>query len=1046
MGSMNTISTFSRICEKPWLALIIGLIFIAGCGVGLTKIVKNTSTDAFIPDDHPSILARDKANDLFGLKDPIVIAIVNESEGAFAPQTLNTLSRLHMQISDLDNVRSDRVKSISSESFIDGDGISLIVEPFYEEAIKSSSQAEEIKNKVQKMPLLEGTLVSYDHKALLLLAELDDQKQAEQAYQSVLEVTQGFNDANIVVHVAGQGAVGGYLSKYIDADSRKLQPVVVAVILLLLFLAFMQLKGLIGPLMVIIASAIGSIGIMAYSGVNYYAITSALPVVIVAIAVADSIHVLTAYYELRAKDSESSTKTLVIEAMEDMWLPITLTTFTTLAGFFGLAYASIMPPTRFFGTFAALGVFIAWVFTMLVLPNLIILLNMKGSRVFKNTSSGVVNIIGNSLSNVALFATRHAWPSALVLSAITAFCIYAALDIKVDRAQIENFKDDEPIRIAHQEINDRFAGTAYLDIIVESKHADGLLEDGVLRKVSDLQSFLENLKHVTKTVAITDYLTELHYGLLPEENNGTEVRKFPNSGDDLAQYLLLYESSGDPQDFADEIDNQYQHLLIRAYVNSDYFSEDRPIVEAVQSYLSKQFTGDVTATLSGRVNLDYHWMTQLGNSHFKSIAISLVLVALMSAFLFRSVFDGVISLLPVMFSILCVYAVMGIKEVFLEPATSMFAAIAIGVGVDFSIHFIERLKLAMKQQNCGVVAAVEEKFPSATRACFFNAAALGFGFATLFISELPTLQRFGIMITIACMASFFSALIIVPVAYKIKESITMSSNKTSSTLATLLLTFILLTPPEHANAESSSDVKDGYWVATQLWQRDDGINVSRKLVMEMIDKNGKIRSREADVYRTRDEELRKTLIRFTKPRAIKKTAFLTFDYHQDQNEDQQWLYLPAIKKERRIPASDRGDAFLGSDFSYEDVKSELKFPLQDYHFSLISTKQEGKSTRYEVRGVPISESLMKDLGFGALLLSVSDESWIPNEVLFYDVKGTHFKTVTVTEQKQIDGIWTPLVIESVNLRTNHQTRFSYDDVAYPDSLQTGLFNVRRLGK
>ncbi len=1050
---MNSREIFTLIVAKPWLALIVGISFIVVCGLGLKQIVKNTSTDAFIPADHPSILARDRANQLFGLKDPIVIALVNEAGGAFSAETLNALAEMQNEISLLENVRSDRVKSLFSESYIDGDGVSLIVQPFYEGLIQSEATAKEIGEMVERMPLLEGTLVSYDQKAVMLLAELMDQSAAEQTYQAVLQVAEKYETASLTVHIAGQGAVGGYLSKYIDADSRQLQPVVVAVILLLLFLAFTQLKGLVGPLLVIVASAIGSIGIMAYAGVNYYAITSALPVVIVAIAVADSIHVLTAYYELRAQQKSATAKELVIEAMVDMWLPITLTTFTTLAGFFGLAYASIMPPIEFFGLFAALGVFIAWLFTMLVLPNLIVLLKLKGSPVFKNTSSGVVNLIGNSLSSVSLFSTRYAWPTAILMSLVTAFCIVAATDIQVDRAQIENFKEDEPIRIAHQEINDRFAGTAYLDVIIEADEPDGLLADGVLNKVSQLQDFLESQRHVTKTIAITDYLTELHFGLLPEEDDGQQTRKLPPDGDSIAQYLLLYESSGDPQDFADEIDNQYQSLLVRAYVNSDYFSQDRPLVEALAKYLDEHFSGDISATISGRVNLDYHWMTKLGNSHFESIAISLILVGIMSAFLFRSLFDGVISLLPVMFSILCVYAVMGIKGVFLEPATSMFAAIAIGVGVDFSIHFIERLKLAMKQYDCDVVTAVKHKFPSATRACFFNAAALGLGFATLFVSELPTLQRFGVMITIACMASFFSALIIVPVAYKLRESLSVSLLKKSSSAVGILLVGILLSTPQDAGANTlASDGANktpsvtGEWVAKQIWERDDGIHVSRVLVMEMIDRNEKVRTREADVHRTRDDQLRKTLIRFTKPRALKKTAFLTFDYHSDRAEDQQWLYLPAIKKERRIPASDRGDAFLGSDFTYEDVKSELKFPLADYQFALISQEESADEVTYQVRGVPVSDSLKKDLGFGALELTVSNKSWIPNRVRFFDIKGNHFKTVEVTQQSKVEGVWTALVIESNNLLTRHKTRFSYHKVQYPDSLSQKLFNVRRLGK
>ena len=485
-----------------------------------------------------------------------------------------------------------------------------------------------------------------------------------ETYLVIEQLLSGYKDDDINLYVAGQGAVGGYLSKYIDADSRKMQPVVVAMILMLLFLAFRRPSGLVVPLVVIIASAVGAIGIMGWLDVSYFAITSALPVVITAIAVADSIHVLTAYYEQKARFPEADKREHIMAAMVDMANPITLTTLTTIAGFLGLAFASIMPPVTYFGFFAALGVAIAWTFTMLVLPSLMMLMKMPQSAVFDiHKQETRRNISGEILANIAQKVTQNPKHTLFGLTVVFIVALSGALQLKVDRAQVENFQPDEPIRLAHQHINNKYAGSAYLDILLEAPEQDGLLETQAINEALDIQAFLDTLPHVNKSLSIFDYIGQIHSAM----GESAAITTIPRDPDLIAQYLLLYESSAGQEDFSDEIDNQYQQMLIRAYLNSDYFSEEKEVVEAVVKYLEGRSEGAyLSAEISGRVNVDYHWMSRLGDSHFKSIGFSLVLVLAISALLFRSLSLGVVSLLPVLYSIVVVYGVMGWTGTFLR--------------------------------------------------------------------------------------------------------------------------------------------------------------------------------------------------------------------------------------------------------------------------------------------------------------------------------------------------------------------------------------------
>lgn len=766
----NRLSTsiFLKTLAKPKLTIALGGLFILLSAIGMLRLVQDTSVDSFIPKSHPSVEASDRAEEIFGLRDPVVIAVITTEENqAYSPQALTVLQEIQQKLQSIDNIRDDRVMSVLTESSIRGTEDELFVDLIGGEGLIDEAYSERVKALVAAMPPYIGTLVSEDGSSALVIAELHDQSIANDTYDELMEIVASVDPRGFEINVAGQAAVAGYLSKYIDKDSRKLMPAVFALVLAVLFIAFFRLKALAGPLLVITASALGSVGIMAWFGVPYFAITSALPIVVLSIAVADSIHVLTAYYELRERKPELSYHEVTLAAMIDMWTPVTLTTLTTAAGFIGLAAASIMPPLAYFGIFAALGVVIAWGFTMLVLPPVILLMKLDSSPMFKLRGSKQAGYLGQGLVSIAKFSARY--PLVTLASSIVVLIIAlnSAMSLRVDRNQVDNFKPDESIRTADKVINEKFSGTSYLDVIIDTDGEEGIFVGNRMQRVADLQRHMETLPFLTKTVSIVDYVSLLHHAVTLDGKTEVVV---PSDGNAIAQYLFLYESSADPTDFEEEVDQAYQTLLLRGFVNSGIFSEQRAAVEQLERYLLSEFNGEgMTGTLSGRVNIDYHWMKNLSDSHFISVGISLLLVWIVSGLLFRSAIIGLVTLAPVVFTIIGIYAIMAEMGIYLEPATSMFAAISIGIGVDFSIHLIDRLQLGFKEGYKTVAEVIDAKFPHATRACCFNVIALGTGFNVLLLSELPTLQRFGGLVAFASVSSFASAVIIIPMAWGLRE-------------------------------------------------------------------------------------------------------------------------------------------------------------------------------------------------------------------------------------------------------------------------------------
>jgi predicted RND superfamily exporter protein len=1049
LSSTNTERFFRRVTSRPYHVLIAAGLAIAICGAGLTKLVKDTSVKAFIPAGHESLVADNKAAEIFGLSDTIAIAIVTtDGSSVFRPDVLALISDLSDQVAGLPNIRYDRIASLATESSISGEAGSVNIDPYIDPYALDDSFASNSRERWERMTPHKGTLVSEDGGGAIIMAELIDSDLADDTYQAVLDIVAGVNTPSIDIHVAGPGAVSAYLGRYIDQDARKLQPLVFILVLGFIFLAFRRGAALPGPLLVVVGSAVGSLGIMAWSGISYFAITNALPVIIVAISVADAIHILSAYYQFREQDDQASIRDLVIRAMSSMARPITLTTITTIAGFLGIAAMSIMPPITYFGVFASLGVLLAWAFSIFVLPNVMLLVNPGRSPAFVSWHEGRPSGLGQLLAKIGTFSPLRYRSVLVAFLLMTIAAGYGAAQLRIDRSQVENFAEDEPIRIADELINERFSGTAFLDVIVETDEPEGLLRVDRMRKVRDLQLFFEALPHVRKTVSIVDYLSQLHGAIeeLPEAE--IAARSLPDGDAALAETLFVYEISGDPTDLEEEIDADHQRALIRGVLDAHYFSQNRVAVESLQRYIDEQFNEPgMTASLTGDVNVSYHWMRSLQTSHFKGVILSLTLVLAASIIVFRSPAAGLVSVVPVLFTVLILYACMGYLGIYLEPATSMFAAIALGVGVDFAIHLVDRLRTATEEYGGDLAKAIDRALPPVARACFFNSAALGLGFSVLLVSDLPTLMRFGGLVTLASFSSYLTALIIVPAMFAAERAWfgqNLQPVRSSRVPISLLVIAAVIAGLLGDSAFAATDDADR--IAQAVAARKEGVATQRVIDMTLTNSRGRSETRVAMVHRQSDDELRTTRITFLAPKKSRNVSFLSHDYRTPGNADERWMFLPASRKVRRIPASQRGKGFLGTDFSYEDMQSELKFKLDDWQFEYGGQLIEDGRVLHRLTGTPKNPRIARELGYGAFSALIDEDTWMPVAIDFVDPKQRPLKTIEVRSIDLIGDIWTARNIVATNHQTGHKTEFTFRNIDYFTSLDAGLFEPQTLGR
>lgn len=254
-------------------------------------------------------------------------------------------------------------------------------------------------------------------------------------------------------------------------------------------------------------------------------------------------------------------------------------------------------------------------------------------------------------------------------------------------------------------------------------------------------------------------------------------------------------------------------------------------------------------------------------------------------------------------------------------------------------------------------------------------------------------------------------------------------SKISFLVASLLITLQLY----------AADLPSGDEVAKQINARDEGVAVSRLLTMEMTDRKGRVRKRETRAFRKYYGDEKRTVIFYLSPKNIKETAFLTYDYPEADRDDDQWLYLPAMRKVRRISASDRGDYFLGTDFTFEDIKLETRVSTSDYTFKTLGEGEIDGKHCIVLESTPISKEIAKELGYSKVEQCVDDEIWIARQSKIWDIKGKPLKTIHAYDIRQIDNLWTTHTMEVENHKTGHHTKFIFTNVNYKEGVDDSKF-------
>ena len=268
--------------------------------------------------------------------------------------------------------------------------------------------------------------------------------------------------------------------------------------------------------------------------------------------------------------------------------------------------------------------------------------------------------------------------------------------------------------------------------------------------------------------------------------------------------------------------------------------------------------------------------------------------------------------------------------------------------------------------------------------------------------------------------------------------------KTTITIITALA-IGLIAQPGHAENLSARDIM------VRVDDRDDGDNRIAEMQMVLIDKNGDTRTRkmksfDKDLITDKGEEDRRRIMFFLAPADVKDTGFLTYDFDAYEKDDDQWLFLPALKKTKRIASTDKSGSFMGSDFNYSDMTRKN---LDAYDFKILKEADVRGAKTWVIEALPKTQEEIDSSGYKKSVVFVRQDNFVVVRAVHWTDTGDKLKYLDVTGLEQIDGVWTVTATSMTtkkNKITEHKTNLTFSNIHYGQNLKDNLFTLRRLEK
>ena len=690
---------------------------------------------------------------VFGNDDAVTI-MFTDKDGIFTPKALETIENITQKLWATHYIA--RVDSITNYQYVHADPEypdDVLVEDLIDDP--SSYTKEQLADKkavALKEDLIVGKLISKDAKTTMIVGRMtpkagDDPAVSFKLRNAVLEIIKPEEEKNGYKFFLGGGPIIN--TSFIEVaqhDGGTFTPAVIVVAMLLLLLIFRKFSSMFASIIVVIFTFLIVLSIQVLLGFKLNNFTANVPVFVVAIGIADAMHLLWIYTMARKKGMDNYEA--IHYSVKKNFLAILLTSVTTAIGFASLGISAVVP-IQTLGIATASAAVLAFILTILFVPAFLAILNPK--------IKADTNIQEANNHPVAVWYTHFLAKNAKVILLVSTL-IFVGLGLGIFKANVDSntvkyFKEDFPFRVAVKEMQDKLTGPMSYEVVVNSKTKDGIKDPKFLHTVdkfySELYAKFPDVRHISSLMDVVKTFNKVM----------NKSKTIPDNKDLIAQYLLLYSLSL-PQgmEINDKMDIDEQLLRVSVSVNLVETSKDLEQIEWIENWWKQT---PYSAVVNGQTVMFAHMQHDVTATLINSITLAVISISLVMLLIFRNWRMLPLFIVPNVLPIALVVGVMGWLHIDIDMGVAIAGAIIIGVAVDDTIHFMVKYIEARKRGD-NLEDAMKYVLSYAGSAIIFTTIVLSIAFLVFIFSSFNPNYHFGIVTASALVIAVIVDLVALP--------------------------------------------------------------------------------------------------------------------------------------------------------------------------------------------------------------------------------------------------------------------------------------------
>jgi predicted RND superfamily exporter protein len=742
-----------------WPVLIAVILLTAASGMMITKGVVASSIGGLFLNEHADYHRYLNRVSDFGSDDVIIVAI--EEKAVLSPGGRKRLQQASEKISELPFIRD--VQTVLKIQQIQSIGDTLDIHTYADKAEAHPENEGRLLQELIQEASARGLLISADGKHTAVIVELDNDamRPTEATPELIDNIIDAFLQAGYSkerLHIVGLSANIGAVMEETYFSIRQLFPFVLVVLLIFVWIMFRRFWP------VAITSIVSLIGVtwtMAFSIMldrHVSVFSGMIPPIILIISFSDVIHLCSAY--LIELDKGKTKTAAIFDSCREVGIACMFTSITTFAGFVSLSFIPT-PATRILGISLGVGAAAALLLAVTLSPILFSL--MPAPKTWRKGASGrIQGWLDRLLAYIAGLTARR--PKAIVLLFILFFGVIfiglVSFTIETDFAR--RMDENHPLRVDSRYFNRHFAGANTLDIYIKASQPEGLMDPSVIKKIAQYQRVLEKFPEINRAYSLVDLIEKLHKTISPQD---ASLNHLPVSRQAIAQYLLLFEMSGGT-DLDRLVDYDYRILRLMVHLPKEEYRHTAAM-GLKASRLAPEILGDaVEVEVSGLVYLLGQYFDVILENQRRALIFAFGGIALMMMAGLRSVRVGMWSMIPNLLPLLTLFGYLGLFADYVDSDVLIVALIAIGIGVDDTIHFLMRLRIESSRHHT-VQKAIQQTFFYSGRGIVMTTLILAVGFAPFALADYLSIRMLGTLLPLTLIVALMADLFLVPALVKI---------------------------------------------------------------------------------------------------------------------------------------------------------------------------------------------------------------------------------------------------------------------------------------